>query len=133
MALIFDTKRDMAAAEDEDRGGRNDRLDVDIQNPSADHPGPGRFAAREIVVNGARLFIPHDHDRLGDDLSLQAAAADASQDGPILADEHFGARLPRGGALGADDGGQRRACALGFEPHDLLVQIRHHASRIGTV
>src|SRR5258708_39145698 len=104
------------------RLGKN-RFDEGFQSAAGDQSVVVAGLVVQVKDQFARSFFGQDIFGCGPDVSFDAAAADGSGDGAVLADEHAGTFKAGDGAVGVDDGGQR-AAETGFaHSHDFFEEV----------
>ncbi len=114
---------DMTGAKDVKKRDGEHRLDKDFKRASADEASVVFRVLIEIESEGARLFLGDDFAGSLPDFGLDAAAADGTGDGAIIANKHFGA-LERGdGATRVHDCSHSATAALALQFHDLLIDV----------
>ena len=113
----------MACAKDVELWRRKNGFDKNFQGASADQAGVVLGILVEIEGERARFFAGDDLACSLPDLALDAAAADGSGDGAIVADQHLRALERWNGTAHVDDGGQGSLAARPLQLHDLFVDV----------
>src|SRR5579863_6698986 len=113
----------MPAAEDVQSRLRQDGLDKDFQRPATDQSAVvARFVIQIEGHFAGRLRFEYVF-RSCPNFGFDAAAADCSQNGPVLAHQHSGTLKAGDRAIRVNDGGHYGALAFAPEPQNFLEKI----------
>src|SRR5580698_1154865 len=123
---LIKTRSHMTSAENIKIGGRQDRLDENLQRPSTDQAGVVLRILIQIKGQCAWPLRFHDIARRLPDLSLNAAAADGANNRAIVPHQHLGGLERRYRPADVNNGRYRPAASVFSQTDDFLVQVHAH-------
>ena len=116
----------MPAAEDDHFRDRNDGFDKDLDFPAADESALGHRLLGQIECHDARLLVTQDVLSRGPNVGFDAAAADGTERGAIIAHQHFGGVKARHRSADLDNRSQDGFASFPAQALDLIENIGVH-------
>ena len=123
---LIEAGGDVTGAEDVEIGGRQDGFDEDFERAPTDEAGVVFGILIEVEGEGAGLLGFHHFAGGLPDFGFDTAAADGSDDGSVIAHEHFRGLKGRDGSTNVDDGSDGAAVSGLAQANDLFVEVHIH-------
>ena len=118
---------DVPAAEQIERGLRQNRLHEDLQRAAANQAIVVAGLVIQVEGHFPRRFFLHHFFRCGPDFGFDAAAADGSRDRAVFAHQHARTFVTRDRPVGVHNRSHCRALPLAPQSHDFLEEVHSPA------